>query len=267
MAQDSQQEPLRSKSWDNWQIRIGRVALWFGEFTKMRCDSPGSRIPIMAMLLLTVGACAAPDVLPKGDLAYKNFPQEPAEPALEEYQIGPLDTLAVRVFNEPQLSVDRVQVTTGGTISLPLIGDIKAAGRTSAELTQELTQRLGRDYLYNPQVTVTIVASVSQKVTVEGLVAQPGVYDIDGRTTLLKAIALARSPTKLAANDEVAIFRTIDGKRMGALFNLNEIRRGRAPDPQIRGNDVVVVGLSTLKGTYRDFLTALPSFGVFAAFQ
>jgi polysaccharide export outer membrane protein len=84
--------------------------------------------------------------------------------------------------------------------------------------------------------------------------------------TLLQALAVARGPTRVAAVDEVVVFRMVDGKRQGALFDVNAIRKGRAPDPQILGNDMVVVGFNAVKGAYRDFLQTAPVFAIFRNF-
>ena len=84
--------------------------------------------------------------------------------------------------------------------------------------------------------------------------------------TLLRALALARGPTRVAALDEVVVFRMVEGKRMGALFDVNAIRKGQASDPQIEGNDMVIVGFSSVKGAYRDFLQTAPFLNVFRNF-
>ena len=118
----------------------------------------------------------------------------------------------------------------------------------------------------NPRVTVALVGSVAQLVTVEGQVQAPGVYPLGRNETLLTSLARAGSPTQLAALDQVVVFRTLNGQRMGAVFDLRKIRTGSAPDPQIVDGDVVVVGFSQLKGAYRDFLAATPLLGLFTIF-
>src|SRR3546814_7357236 len=79
---------------------------------------------------------------------------------------------------------------------------------------------------------------------VEGKVNQLGVYAINGRSTLLQALAQAQSPTDVANLSQVVIFRNIDGRRAGAVFDVKAIREGRTPDPEILGGDVIVVGRS-----------------------
>ena len=204
--------------------------------------------------------------LPSGQEAYALFP-EPSEAAeLSTYRIGPLDVLKVTVFREPDLSFDNLQVDAAGNLSYPLLGTIRAQGKTAIEISDEIARRLGQKYLVDPQVSVTVAASISQRVTVEGDVTTPGVYEINGTSTLLEALAQAKSPTDVAKLDQIVVFRRVDGKRMGAVFNLNDIREGRAPDPEIRGGDVIVVGYSAIKGGLRDFLRSAPILGLFRYF-
>lgn len=222
--------------------------------------------PALAVAALaTLAACATtPSNLPDGAAAYENFPAVEERSGIEDYRVGPLDVLNIRVFQEPDLTFEEVTVDAGGSLQFPLIGDVPAAGMTASELSDELERRLGARFLRDPQVAVSVVLARSQQVTVEGQVEDPGVYDIAGPTTLLGALARAKSPTQVAALDEIVVFRTVDGQRMGARFDLRRIRNGLDPDPQILGGDVVVVGFDSLKGGFRDILQAAPFFNVFA---
>lgn len=201
--------------------------------------------------------------LPAGTAAYKSFPTTSANSPEQDYRIGPLDAIDVTVFQEPDLSTKGSVVDASGKVTLPLIGSMVAAGKTPSALSAEIAARLGEKYLTRPQVSVLVSASVSQKVTVEGEVTEPGVYVIKGPTTLLEAVAMAKGESKVAALNEVVVFRTIDGKRFGAVFDVTSIRKGLAEDPQIRANDVVVVGLSRAKSIWRDIVTSAPLLNVF----
>src|SRR5690606_969344 len=106
----------------------------------------------------------------------------------------------------------------------------------------------------------------SQKITVDGAVTKPGVYEMRGSISLLQAVAMAEGPTRIADLTKVAVFRTIDGRRSVALFDLAAIRQGRADDPQVRGDDVIVVDTSRLSSTLREVLAAVPALAVFAWF-
>jgi polysaccharide export outer membrane protein len=204
--------------------------------------------------------------LPHGAASYAVMP--PPDPGQEAaaYRIGPLDVLKVTVFQEKDLSFDQIQVDASGNLAFPLIGTVHAAGDTALELSDEIARQLGKRYLVNPQVSVSVASSVSQNVTVEGDVKQPGVYAINGTETLLSALAQAQSPTEVAKLNQVVIFRNIDGRRAGAVFDVSAIREGRVPDPQVLGGDVIVVGFDQVKGVFRDLFKTAPFFYVFRYF-
>lgn len=220
---------------------------------------------LLSAVLLSACESALPN-LPQGKAAYAAFPAPQGDLAIRNYAIGPLDTIAITVFQEPDLTLKDVQVDAAGNVLLPLIGDVRAAGLTSTQLAQEIGLRLRRGYLSSPQVSVIIQESVSQKVTVEGSVTDPGVYEIKGRTTLLDALAMAKGPSRVARLREVIVFREIAGKQSGAMFDVSAIRRGDMENPEILGNDTVVVGLSHIKAAWRDILTASPLVAAFRPF-
>lgn len=172
------------------------------------------------------------------------------------YKIGAQDVLDISVFKVPDLS-KTVQVADSGTINLPLVGEVPAAGRTAQEVERDLTKRLGDKYLQSPQVTVFVKEYNSQFVTIEGAVKKPGVYPIKGKSSLLQVIATAEGFTEVADSD-VVIFRDNNGKRSGAKFNIEAIRNGSQPDPQLLQGDTIVVSNSALAMTYQQFLKVLP---------
>jgi polysaccharide export outer membrane protein len=172
--------------------------------------------------------------------------------------------LGVTVFGERDLSTDQAQVDAAGNLALPLIGPMVAAGKTSPALAAEIRQRLSK-YIVDPQVSILVLASVSQRVIVQGSVNQAGVYPIQGRTTLLEMLAMARGTSNVSDERRVAVFRTVDDQRMGAMFDVAAINRGEMPDPELLNGDVVVVGHSARRGAWRDFLTAAPALGLFVA--
>jgi polysaccharide export outer membrane protein len=227
------------------------------------------RVAIASGLAVLCAGCSGMDVsrdLPSGASAYSVIPAPDADTSVAAYRIGALDVLKVTVFQEPDLSFDQLQVDASGNVALPLIGTVHAEGKTAAELSGEIAGKLGTKYLVNPQVSVAVASSVSQNVTVEGNVGQPGVYAINGTSTLLQALAQAQSPTDVAKLDQVVIFREIDGRRAGAVFDVKAIREGRMPDPEVLGGDVIVVGFDALKGAFRDFLKTAPFFAAFRYF-
>lgn len=219
-------------------------------------------LPAAAMCL---SGCVASERfdLPQGAQAYQIIPPQRVESEQPEYRINPLDSLTISVFREPDLNVSEAPVESGGGLVLPLIGRIQAAGRTTTELAGAIEAQLARSGLRQPRVSVIIANTGSQNVTVDGAVQQSGVYPLQGTTTLLQSIAMARGATRTAELDRVVIFRTIDGQRTGALFDAAAIREGRAPDPYIRSGDYVIVGTSSIRAFYYDALTVLPAFGLF----
>ena len=127
----------------------------------------------------------------------------------------------------------------------------------------DIAERLAARYLRDPQVTVTVKEAASQKITLDGAVTKPGVYEMRGSTSLLQAVAMAEGPTGIADLTKVAVFRTIDGQRSVALFDLASIRQGRASDPQVFGDDVIVVDTSRLNATLRQLVGVIPALAVF----
>lgn len=176
--------------------------------------------------------------------------------------ITPLDRLQVTVFREPDMSADDVLVDESGRILLPLIGGLTAAGKSTEALAAEISGKL-RQYVRDPQVSVRVRESAIRRVTVTGSVVQPGVYPLEGRTTLLQAIALAQGPSQVASLKQTIVFRTINGQRTAAKFNLDAIARGQDPDPEVLPGDTIAIGSSRFKTGWRDFVTTLRSFNIF----
>lgn len=174
------------------------------------------------------------------------------------YLIGPFDKLVIDVFGIEELSKKEVQTDAGGRISFPLAGIIEAAGRTPGELEQILAERLRGRFVRNPQVTVNLKETVSQVITVDGEVKEPGLYPVIGRMTLMRAVATAKGAAEFAKLDDVVVFRTVKNQRMAALYNLKAIRRGYYEDPEVFANDVVVVGDSSARRIFKDALQVVP---------
>jgi polysaccharide biosynthesis/export protein len=182
------------------------------------------------------------------------------------YRIAPGDEIAVTIFGAPEL--DRAGIVdAAGNFSLPLAGAIVAAGRTPDQLAREVEGRLKGPYLKNPRVAVNVKqAGNQQTVTIDGEVAQPGIYPVNRRMTLQQAIATARGASETANIKNVVVFRTVNGQKMAAMFDLHAIRSGRSPDPEIYGNDIVVVGESAVQRFLRNFGTGIPILGRFIPF-
>ncbi len=178
------------------------------------------------------------------------------------FRLGSTDKLTVQVFGVPEL--DRtVQIDSAGSISMPLIGLVQAAGETPSGLADKIGAAYNVRYLRDAQVSVTLIEALSQQVLVDGAIREPGKYPLMGNSTLMSAIASAKGVTDLARLDQVLVFRTINGDRAVARFNLDDIRGGRVADPAIFGEDVVVVGSGPGRLGLRDLLLLTPVLGAF----
>ncbi|HEY0925233.1 polysaccharide biosynthesis/export family protein [Brevundimonas sp.] len=225
--------------------------------------------PVLTATALLLAACGGPRM----DLSQVTAAQpvdlqtaQVSATSQAEYRIGVGDKLAIRVFQVQDLSFDSLTVDTSGNIQLPLIGAVRASDRTAGELSADIATRLSAQYLRNPQVTVTVTEAASQKITVDGAVTKPGVYEMRGTTSLLQAVAMAEGPSRVADLTKVAVFRTVNGQRSVALFDLQAIRQGRADDPVVLGDDIIVVDTSRLNSALREVVGALPALSIFRPF-
>ncbi|MFK3890614.1 polysaccharide biosynthesis/export family protein [Sphingomonas sp. NPDC079357] len=207
----------------------------------------GGRMPLQSTSSLTVVESTALPAPVRTDLVAAD------RPAL----IGPLDTIQVDVFNVPELSRE-IQVDSSGRITMPLVGMIDARGRTATELAGTIEAALRARYVRKPEVTINIKTSVSQVVTIDGQVVEPGLYPVTNQMTLMRAIASAKGFSEYAREDDVVILRTVDGKKMAGLYNVAAIRRGAYDDPSIYANDVIIVGDSPQRRLFRDLVSATP---------
>jgi polysaccharide export outer membrane protein len=183
--------------------------------TSFLCGCAGSeQLQSTSRLTVVQDSTALPAPL-RGDLTAADRPS----------LIGPLDTIQVDVFNVPELGRE-LQVDAGGRIAMPLIGTIDARGKTAGELADAVEAALRGRYVRNPEVTVNIKSSVSQVVTIDGQVVEPGLYPVTNQMTLMRALASAKGMSEFAKQDEVVILRTVDGHKMAGLYNIEAIRRG-----------------------------------------
>lgn len=234
----------------------------------------------VGMLCLAIASCSAstsPDLYsdarevgapPVGQLdpsntLKPNFASASGGPS--HYKVGVGDVLQITVFQVQDLN-RKVQVAGNGTLTLPLIGQVKAAGRTAQEVESEIASRLQAKYLRSPQVTVYIEEFNSQKVTVGGAVKKPGILPLKGDMSLLQAISAAEGFDTVADPSNVVIFRTRDSERFVARFNVDQIRAGAARDPLLENGDVVLVDASGVRTALRDWSPAISGLGSTAAF-
>lgn len=158
------------------------------------------------------------------------------------YVMGNSDLLEINVWQEPGLT-ESVTVRSDGKISMPLVGEIEASGRTPSQLKQEITAKL-RSYLTAPDVTVMVLQMNSQKFNILGRVLKPGSYPLSATTTVLDAIAEAGGFQDFAKQKGVYVLRRAsDGSEIRLPFNYKDVIRGTHPDENIKlkSNDTIVV--------------------------
>ncbi len=222
--------------------------------------------------LALVTACSPNSGSRGGPIPYEtpptfNTPDAPRAAVFgSTYRVSTGDMLNITVFRVDQLSKD-YRVDLAGNIPFPLIGDVPAVGRTTGEIREEIARRLGERYLRNPDVTVAVRESNNNNVTVEGGVRRPGLFPVTGPMTLIQSIAAAGGIDPAQGNARrLAIFRQIQGQRMAAAFDLESIRRGEMPDPEIFPGDIVVVASNNNRGLFQDILQTLPLIALFRPF-
>jgi polysaccharide biosynthesis/export protein len=182
------------------------------------------------------------------------------EPATE-YRISKDDILQISVFQVSDLNSAQ-QVSQDGNITLPLVGKIQVAGKTTSEAEQIIAGKLRQKYLQSPQVNVS-VKTYGRRITVSGEVKGPRVLGDDGNTTLSQAIANAGGLSDLANSQRVHIARSKDQHVQDEIFNLDDIQAGKVTDPLLKGGDIVVAEQSGAKVALKDVSSLLP-FAMFA---
>jgi polysaccharide biosynthesis/export protein len=177
----------------------------------------------------------APNVLPSGqqDSSVKTA-------VSEDFIIGPGDTLNIYVWHEQDLSRN-VTVRPDGKISLPLTNDIQASGFTAIKLKEIITEKL-KSFITDPNVTVTIVTVMSQKVTIMGEVTNAGSRPMNGPMRIMDVLATT-SFTPFAKTTKIYVLRTSGGKNERLPFNYKDFIKGKNPEQNIlliNGDSIIV---------------------------
>ncbi len=201
------------------------------------------------LVLLSAGAFAQSDSTsrPPAPAAGKQADEKSAAGSQvahsdDSYVIGANDVLAINVWKEPDIS-RTVPVRSDGKISLPLVGELQASGDTPRQLEEQITKSL-QNFISEPQVTVIVTDSKSQRVNVMGMVAKPGAYVLTRSTTVLDAIATAGGFKDFAKQKSIYVLRQApDGTQQRIPFNYKEVIKGKNPEQNIRlqAGDTLVV--------------------------
>jgi polysaccharide export outer membrane protein len=158
------------------------------------------------------------------------------------YLIGAGDMLEIVTWKEPDLSRNEVLVRIDGYVSFPLLNDVKAAGKTTTQLTQSIQDGL-KDYVASPVVTVTVRSPASKRFYILGEVARTGEYPLIKNLTVLQAFAIAGGFTEWASKKEIILMRQEGGKEKIYRVNYKDIVRGEdvAQNIRIQADDTIVV--------------------------
>src|SRR3984957_12066157 len=176
-------------------------------------------------------------VSPQGPLASST-----SKPHDDRFVIGSGDRLAVNVWKEQDLT-RTIPVRSDGKISLPLVGEVQAAGRTPLQLEQDIASRL-KNYITTPEVTVIVEQINSQKFNILGQVVRPGSYPLSVATTVLDAVAAASGFRDFAKQKSIYILRqNASGGETRIAFNYKDVIQGKNPGQNIKlePRDTIVV--------------------------
>lgn len=165
----------------------------------------------------------------------------PAAQALQDYTLNPGDQLEISIWKEPDLT-KTVQVRPDGKFSVPLAGEIVAAGRTVAQVQSDITQRLLK-YIPEPVVTASLTVLEGNRVYVIGQVTKPGAYVMNPRLSVLQALSVAGGMTPFAAANDILVMRGSGRAQRMLPFRYGEVVRGRNLEQNVmlEAGDVVVV--------------------------
>lgn len=207
----------------------------------------------IAAILLLVSWCASALAEPKLNSSVmtplsESFEEKSSLTVTADYIIGPEDVLDITVWKNADLS-KTVQVRPDGRVSLPLVGDVPAVGKTSTQLTNEISDKL-KAYMENPTVSIVVKEVNSYAIYVLGEVAKPGRYPLKSKTTLLQAITLASGFTAVASRNKIVIFRFAkEGEpltKIKASYDDIVLRDGTNQNIELKPGDTIVVPSETM---------------------
>lgn len=185
---------------------------------------------------------ATPPTAEEAESSAKTSTKLPAVPTAapvdpKTFVIGPEDILGIRVWREPELSTG-AQVRPDGKITLPLIGEVTAAGETPEALKNKIVEML-TEYINKPEVIVSVQSVQSRKFYVSGEVGRPGTYPLVVPTTILQAVTNAGGFKEFANTKRITVLR--NGKVL--KFNFNEVVKGKnmQQNVMLENGDYIVV--------------------------
>src|ERR1700728_1758394 len=214
-------------------------------------DSCLRRVTMLAVCLLVIGRLVA-QTAPSKSASASNAeaapsaatvaPEGSTKPHDDTFVIGDDDVLSINVWKEPDVSRS-IPVRSDGKISLPLAGEMQAAGLTPLALEREIASKL-QNYISEPEVTVMVQQINSQKFNILGMVSKPGSFPLTNSATVLDAIALAGGFRDFAKKKSIYVLRRdADGSEARLPFNYNQVLKGQNPAQNIKlqPRDTIVV--------------------------
>jgi polysaccharide export outer membrane protein len=201
-------------------------------------------LPGLLLLGVSLGAQTQAPVTngrPAGTSGTVSSPSAPATAAAgsTDYRLVNGDKLRIEVYKDTQLS-QSLQIRPDGKITLPLLGDITAAGRTSTELREAIAGSL-KEYISNPVVTVIVVETVPQVVYVFGEVNSPGAQAVQGRAPVLQVLASAGGFKDFAKKGDIRIQRPTANGVQTVPFNYKDAVNGKGPVVYVQPGDTIIV--------------------------
>lgn len=181
---------------------------------------------------------ATPAQAPKSEASSITPSTLPASVDPNKFNLGAEDVIYIRVWREPDLSGVHV-VRPDGNITLPLIGEVKASGETPTRLAAKVAELLGKEYIRDPQVTVSVQAVRSKRYYVSGEVMRPGAYPLVVPTTVFEALTLAGGFREFANTKRIVIIRGSERIK----FNYKDVVKGKnlGQNIQIENGDTINV--------------------------
>jgi polysaccharide export outer membrane protein len=197
---------------------------------------------VLASGLASVPAQQTP--VPKATLATA-VPDAPTGQKLENYVLRAGDLIEIKVFREENLTT-KTQISQDGGITFPLIGQVRIGGKTVAEAQKQISEVLDRDYLVNPQVSISLVSYAKRRITILGQVQKPGSYTLPDEESLdvVEAIGLAGGYGQYAAESKIILKRIVNGKEVIHRLNARDMSLGKKERFLVLPGDVITVGES-----------------------
>ena len=219
----------------------------------IRSDRPAARrftpgLQAALALLLLLGGCAGGGGGACGSYAElaEDVPADATSPETVSYRLNPGDTMQISVWREEELARE-VLVQPDGSISFPLVGQIRAEGRTAGELEAEISERLER-FIPDAVATVELLTVRGNQIFVMGEVPRPGAYEMSGPLTLVQAISLAGGFTSFAAPDRIRILREREDQEMAFTVDYGCVASGTNVEANVplKAGDTIIVQSKTL---------------------